>query len=149
MDNNNIRTMELLGVDDWNHDVYRCIETGVLYKDVSYFHGDIPELCNCGNAFDGEPSFLIDEKLEIHFNKIVEKITPDQKFNYQLLSRLRTDCDYYLSHGNRNEKHLWAGNEQEQINKMKDLYNNFSDDEKPKWLRYEQILQYEKLMIND
>ncbi len=31
---------------------------------------------------------------------------------------------------------------------MKELYNSFPDNEKPEWLTYEQILQYERLMIN-
>jgi hypothetical protein len=71
----------------------------------------------------------------------------DDKFYYMLLDRLRQDCEYYLGYGNRNAKHLWAENEKEQIEKMKELYNGFSDNGKPEWLTYEQILQYEKLMI--
>lgn len=65
-----------------------------------------------------------------------------------MLGRLRSDCDYYLGHGNRNVKHLWAGNEKEQIEKMKELYNSFPHDKKPEWLTYQQILDYEKLMVN-
>jgi len=70
-------------------------------------------------------------------------------FNYMMLDRLRSNCDYYLGYGNRCAKHLWAGNEQDQINEMKKLYNSFPDDQKPEWLTYEQILDYEKAMIKE
>jgi NAD(P)H-flavin reductase len=70
------------------------------------------------------------------------------KFNYQMLGRLKSDCDYYLGYGNRNKKHLYYHDEQEHINEMKKLYNSFPDDKKPEWLTYEEILNYEKAMIN-
>ncbi len=71
------------------------------------------------------------------------------KFNYMLLDRLRTDCDYYLGNGNRNKKCLWAGDEEKQIEKMKELYNSFSDDDKPEWITLEEIEKYEKEMIKE
>jgi len=145
--NNNIRTMEFLGIDDWSRPVYKCIDTGSLWKDIT-LGSDNPELYSCSNDFDGEADCPIKNNLEIHFIKREEQPTQEEKFNYQMLSRLKMDCEYYLGNGNRNEKHLWAGNEQEQINEMKKIYNSFSDDKKPEWLTYEQILQYEKLMIN-
>lgn len=70
----------------------------------------------------------------------------DEKFDYQLLSRLQQDCEYYLGHGNRAKKHLWAGDEAEQIAKMKEIYEGLS--EKPEWLTLEQIAQYEAAMIS-
>ncbi|WP_434716079.1 LPD11 domain-containing protein [Paraburkholderia sp. A3RO-2L] len=69
----------------------------------------------------------------------------DATFDYQLLARLQQDCEYYLGHGNRAKKHLWAGDEAEQIAKMKELYEGLS--EKPEWLTLEQIAQYEAAMI--
>lgn len=36
----------------------------------------------------------------------------DKKFRYMLLSRMQSDCEYYLNYGNRNPKRLWAGDEQ-------------------------------------
>lgn len=68
------------------------------------------------------------------------------EFRYQLLDRLKSDCDYYLGNGNRNDKHLWAGNVKDQIQTMKDLYNSFSDDKKPEWISLEDIDNYEKEM---
>jgi hypothetical protein len=69
------------------------------------------------------------------------------KFNYMMLGRLQSDCEYYLNYGNRCKKHLYYHDEQKQIDKMKELYNSFPDGEKPEWLSYEQILAYEKLMV--
>jgi NAD(P)H-flavin reductase len=69
------------------------------------------------------------------------------KFNYQMLDRLKSDCEYYLGFGNRCPKHLYYKNEQEHIDEMKKLYNTFPDNKKPEWLTYEQILNYEKLMV--
>lgn len=73
----------------------------------------------------------------------------DDEFRYQLLDRLKSDCDYYLGNGNRNDKHLWAGNVKDQIQTMKDLYNSFSDDMKPEWISLEDIDNYEKEMSDD
>ena len=68
------------------------------------------------------------------------------EFRYQLLGRLKSDCDYYLGNGNRNDKHLWAGNVKDQIQTMRDLYNSFSDDMKPEWISMEDIEKYDKEM---
>lgn len=146
MSNNNIRTMEYLGEDFWCRPVYKCVETGILWKDITC-GSKRPELYSCGNDFEGEPDCPIKDTLEIHFIGVSELPTDEEKFNYQLLDRLRTDCEYYLGNGNRCKKYLWSQNEQEQINKMKELYNSFADDKKPEWLTMEQILTYEQLMI--
>lgn len=67
-------------------------------------------------------------------------------FDYQLLARLQQDCDYYLGHGNRSRKHLWAGGEAEQIAKMKELYSGLK--EKPEWISLDDIDTYEARMLN-
>ena len=64
----------------------------------------------------------------------------DERFEYMLLDRLRQDCDYYLNQAGKNPKSLWAGNEQQQIDKMRELYDSVS--EKPLWLTREQIDEY-------
>lgn len=66
------------------------------------------------------------------------------EFKYQLLDRLKSDCEYFLKAGNRSEKHLWAGNVDDQIAKMKELWNSL--EEKPEWLSMEDIENYEKEM---
>lgn len=65
-------------------------------------------------------------------------------FEYQLLDRLKTDCNYYLGNGNRCEKHLWAGNVKDQIAKMKELYEILPV--KPEWLSLDDIEEYETKM---
>ena len=70
----------------------------------------------------------------------------EPSYRYMLLDRLRTDCDYYLGNGNRNPKHLWAGNEQHQIKSMKTLWNSFPGEDKPEWLTWDDILEFEKQM---
>ena len=64
----------------------------------------------------------------------------DDTFNYMMLDRLKSDCEYYLCYGGRNAKSLWAHDEQEQIDKMRELYDSLQI--KPKWLTMEQIDEY-------
>jgi len=71
--------------------------------------------------------------------------TPDAAFNYRLLGRLQQDCEYYLGNGNRTKKHLWAGDEVEQIAKMKELYEGLP--EKPMWISLQDIERYEAAMV--
>lgn len=65
-------------------------------------------------------------------------------FEYQMLDRLRQDCDYFLGCGNGSEKILWAGSVNAQIKKMRELYDILP--EKPEWLSEEEINSYEKQM---
>lgn len=71
----------------------------------------------------------------------------DLKFRYMLLSRLQSDCEYYLNYGGRSAKSLWAGDEQRQIDYMILLHNSFKEDEKPQWLTMDEILEYQKRML--
>lgn len=70
----------------------------------------------------------------------------DIRFQYQLLKKMKQECEHYLGKGIRNTKNLWAGSEEGQIKIMKTLYASFPDEGKPEWLLYEQILIYEALM---
>ena len=84
-----------------------------------------------------------------NYEKIEKKIetidNKDSEYDYMMLGRLKSDCDYFLGNGNGNEEHsLWAKNIDEQISKMKELYNKVS--EKPEWLTLEDIDNYEKAM---
>jgi hypothetical protein len=138
--------MKLLGIDDWSRPVYKCLETDNLYKDINLGDGN-PSLYSCGNDFDGESDCPINPALDIHFNKTEDQVTKEQRFNYQMLGRLKSDCDYYLGFGNHSKERLYYHDEQEHINQMKNLYNSFSEDGKPQWLTWEQILKYEGLML--
>lgn len=66
--------------------------------------------------------------------------------DYRLLSRLKADCEYFLGAGGRAEKHLWAGNVQEQIAKMRELYASLP--KQPEWLSLEDIDRYEQQMAS-
>lgn len=141
----NVRTMEFIGVDFWERPVYKCIENGHLWKDVSLGMSDTPELySSSNNEFDGEPSSPIKSDLIVVYKTKYEE-NPN-RFNYMMLDRLRIDCDYYLGYGNRNKSRLCGGNVKEHIEKMKELHNSFPEGQKPDWLTYEGILEYEKQM---
>ncbi len=77
----------------------------------------------------------------------VRHLLGDEKFRYQLLSRMQSDCKFYLGYGNRHAKYLWALDEKEHIEAMKELYNSFDDDKKPEWISMEEIEEYEKQMV--
>lgn len=103
---------------------------------------------------ENEKSDLYSErgKLNARLKKLKNKKTESKdnegsEYDYMLLSRLKSDCDYFLGNGNRYEKHLWAGNIDDQIAKMKELYNKLP--EKPEWLTMEDIENYEKEMKQD
>lgn len=69
----------------------------------------------------------------------------DKKFRYMMLSRLQSDCKYYLGCGNRNARHsLWACDEAIQIALMRALW--YSLPVTPEWLTLEQIDEYAKQM---
>jgi len=68
-------------------------------------------------------------------------------FNYRLLGRLQSDCEYFLGNGGGSERSLWADTVEEQIAKMKELWNGLPKDGKPEWLSMEEIEKYEKDML--
>lgn len=63
-------------------------------------------------------------------------------YRYQLLARLKSDCDIFLYQATPNPKRLWASNEREQIEAMEALWNGFDAGEKPQWLSWEDIQAY-------
>ena len=71
----------------------------------------------------------------------------DQTFRYQLLDRMRTDCEYLLGPGARLNKYLWARDPQLQIVYMKALWNSFPEGQKPEWLSFTRICQLERQMM--
>lgn len=73
-----------------------------------------------------------------------KKHEPEQNPDYQLLSRLKADCDYFLGAGGRAEKHLWAGSVRAQIAKMREIYETLPA--KPEWLTKEAIDDYDEQM---
>lgn len=70
-----------------------------------------------------------------------------ESFNYRMLSRLKSDCEYFLGYGNRYEPHLWAGSVAGQIAEMRRLHMLVP--EKPVWLTEADIDLYERDMNGD
>ncbi len=69
------------------------------------------------------------------------------RYGYMTLSRCHSDCDYYLGNGRIYGSHLYMGNPQDQIEFMKALWQAL--EEKPEWLTFDQILEYERRMLTD
>lgn len=70
----------------------------------------------------------------------------EPKFRYMMLSRMKSDCDYYLGNGNRSTNHLWAGNEVDQIANMKAIWDTFDLEDKPEWLTLDDLIDYAQKM---
>ena len=70
----------------------------------------------------------------------------EPSYLYMLLSRLHSDCEYYLGAGNRYAKNLWAEDEKTHIAYMKGIWESLPKDGKPEWLPYDKILEYEGKM---
>lgn len=71
----------------------------------------------------------------------------NNQFNYMMLGRLKSDCEYFLNYGARNIKSLYYDSVEDHISKMKKLWNLFPEGTKPEWLSYEDIENYEFQMI--
>lgn len=142
-----ILVLKYIGEDDWSIPVYQD-QFEHLWKDISCGMFGEPDLCSVvGNDFEGEPNKSINQKFVIE--PIENKISDEKRFQYQMLGRLKSDCDYYLGYGYRYSGHLWAKDEKEQINEMKKLWLAFAEEEKPEWLTWEQILEYKSKMCDN
>ena len=89
-----------------------------------------------------EDAYRVYDQLLGRTQRITEE--NENEYQYMLLDRLKNDCEYFLGYGNRYEKHLWAGNVDDQIAEMKKIWNNLK--EKPEWLSMEDIENYERKM---
>lgn len=66
----------------------------------------------------------------------------DDEFRYSMLSRWKSDLEYYFGNGNRNESQLWAGSFRSQIDNMQRVYDAL--EVKPDWLTQDMIEDYIK-----
>ena len=66
------------------------------------------------------------------------------EFQYQMLDRMRLDCEYFLGYGNRCTKDLCGKSVEKHIEAMRRTWNELK--EKPVWLSMEQIDEYERKM---
>lgn len=77
---------------------------------------------------------------------VIATHAPADKFKYQLLDRLRCDCDYFLGNGNRYAPHLWAGDVETHLESMKKLYYSFPETGRPEWITAEDLERYAERM---
>ena len=113
---------KLLDYEEW------CKELGYNPEIAKYFQESLTSILST----------------ELDLCEDMDLLSKDDTFRYMMLDRLKTDCNYFLGNGNRNEKHLWAGDVDKQIKLMKDLYNSF--EEKPEWISMQDIENFEKQM---
>lgn len=95
-----------------------------------------------------EKIWRLTESEENRVTGIDSLLKGNSQFRYQMLSRMKSDCDYYLGYGNRNERHLWANSVEKQLDYMQKIYDSFPDDMKPEWLTQEDINRYREKMLN-
>lgn len=123
------------------HDYARIDKLNTL-NDLDTFWNDVRYFCR---KITSDHSIRHWEWLaEMRYAELCEKA---QRFDYMLLSRLKSDCEYYLGNGGRMEKVLWAGSVDAQIEKMKELHRILYV--KPEWLTMEQIEDYARRMRKD
>ena len=79
-------------------------------------------------------------------DKVSMVLTWSLQFRYQMLDRMKQDCEYFLGHGNRATKYLCAGSVADHIEYMKALWRSFPESGKPEWLTLEEIKDYERRM---
>lgn len=68
----------------------------------------------------------------------------DERFKYQLLERMVTDCKYFLGYGRASERYLWGLNVSDHILYMKIVYISVKD--KPQWITMDQIITLQHQM---
>ena len=76
--------------------------------------------------------------------RLAEILNRDERFQYQLLSRMQMDCKYFLGNGRRYGQHLWANSVEEHIRYMRAIFYNVS--ERPEWITKQELKYYEKNM---
>ena len=139
-----VLVLKYIGEDFCSQSVYQD-QFDHLWKDVGSEDSEQPCLYSAiNNEFEGEPYTPINQEFIIQPTE--NRISEEKKFQYQMLGRLISDCEYYLGYGYRDPDKLWAHDEKEQIEKIKKIWLSFSELEKPEWLTWEQIIAYEKEM---
>lgn len=140
-----ILTLECIGIDDFSCPTYQD-QFGHLWKDLNLGQSETPDLYSVtGNEPDGEPIAPIRYE---HVFKPKPYQSDKYEFEYMMLGRMRSDCEYYLGYGNRNNSRLYGNDPKQHIDRMKELWKVFPADKKPEWLTWEQLLNYERAMCN-
>ena len=64
---------------------------------------------------------------------------------YAMLDRMQQDAKYYLGYGERADKNLWAGNPEDHIQYMQEIYSQLKN--KPDWISEKDINNYKSQML--
>jgi len=102
----------------------------------AYRHPEDGDIC-------GEPNIMVTENVECD----KPFMRHPRELDYSILSRLKSDCEYFLTCCNGYEGYLYH-DVNVHCNKMKELYNSFEDNDKPEWITLEQIEEYRVKMLN-
>ena len=125
--------------EDENGKIYFDLNDGKNGLDLytgAYRHPEDRYIC-------GEPNCRVTEPVECD----APFVRHPREFDYMMLGRLQSDCKYFLGNGNGYEGHLYYKEVNKHCDKMKKLWESFSDDDKPKWLTLEQIEEYRNKML--
>jgi len=136
--------LHYIGVGRFGRPAYKD-NNGNIWLDTNLGEGEINLYKSSDNEIDGEPDYRITDDF------IIVTPAPEEspyKFEYMMLDRLRSDCNYFLGYGGRHLKILTNDSVSDHINEMKRLWNIFPEAEKPEWLTMEQIDKYEKEMLH-
>ena len=131
-----VLTLKFIGIDDFSCPTYED-QYGQLTPDL---------YSTTRNDLDGEPVSHIQQ--EYTFESEPFRRSP-YEFQYMMLSRLQSDCEYFLGYGNRSVTILSGNDPQHHMNRMKELWKELPADGKPEWLTWEQLLNYEKAICNE
>ena len=90
----------------------------------------------------GEPDKKVEEEV-----RCAEPFARHLRGNdYQMLGRLKQDCEYFLGAGAGNEDVLYYKNVTSHCDAMEKLWGSFSEADKPEWISMEQINEYRTRM---
>ena len=109
---------------------YTSLEQALLH-----IVNDFNENANIGNKYSDLQDYILKKERE----------NPG-KYDYMMLDRLRTDCEYFLGNGNGYLGHLYYKDIDKHIEEMKKIYESFSNEEKPEWMSLEDIDNYKQKM---
>lgn len=108
------------------------------------YDGDDPT--NCLSFLDQYDPVSNEEAAVAEIDRVIKNKPAGDPYKYQLLDRLRVDCNYFLANGERNPVQLWGQSVEGHIAAMKRLYNSFPADIRPDWLTAEDIDRYSEEM---
>lgn len=120
-----------VGIDETWDRRYTSMEQAILH-----IVNDFNENANIENKYSDLQDYILKEE---------ERENP-RKFDYMMLDRLRTDCEYFLGNGNGFLGSLYYKDIDQHIEEMKKLYESFSEQEKPEWISLENIENYRQKM---